>query len=375
MKNRKSGFTLSEVLISFAIIGVIIAFTMPAFKTAKASYAATGYFAYKNLQSMVINLFSEDLLSENGGSSDDLTQDYSPLIRCAYTYKSSSSATANDSIGYKYLLRPDEVGDPNNDMVYICPGYEDDDLLNDTDKYETFFDTSVNTKTDVSNTATVPESTSMFCRSLAEMANTVQSDCSSLYSISNSSYMISNFEPDESTPNIITTNGYRFFIAPFNKNSDYGWTVAIDLNGKDKKPNKLDTGNTSGNIPPDTVQFAVFSSGQIFPLGVLADGFYYTSTKRTIRYINAAIKVSQSDSTDENLARGKVYLDGTDYSTTPVTMDYRTAYCTSKQASEYSEYSSYCNSSVSEVCPGGGGEDTYDSCTLDLIKPLFRYGL
>ena len=49
MKKYKFGFTLSEVLIAMAVIGVVLALSVNAIKTARASYTALAYFAHKNI--------------------------------------------------------------------------------------------------------------------------------------------------------------------------------------------------------------------------------------------------------------------------------------------------------------------------------------
>lgn len=58
MKRKHNAFTLSEVLISLAVIGVIMCFYIPVKKTVDNLYTTLGYFAYNN-----VNLMARQLIT------------------------------------------------------------------------------------------------------------------------------------------------------------------------------------------------------------------------------------------------------------------------------------------------------------------------
>ena len=53
MRKNKYGFTLGEVLVSLAIIGIIMALAAHTIKLAKSSYTAVTYHAYNNVAAIV----------------------------------------------------------------------------------------------------------------------------------------------------------------------------------------------------------------------------------------------------------------------------------------------------------------------------------
>ena len=61
----KFGFTLAEVLVALAVIGVIMALSVHSIKIVKSSYTALTYFAHKNVVNMVGVLNSGDSPFEN----------------------------------------------------------------------------------------------------------------------------------------------------------------------------------------------------------------------------------------------------------------------------------------------------------------------
>ena len=64
MKINKKGFTLGEVLVCIMIIGIIMALSMQSIKMVKSSYTSLTYFALKNVQDLVGEIYSGETLKQ-----------------------------------------------------------------------------------------------------------------------------------------------------------------------------------------------------------------------------------------------------------------------------------------------------------------------
>lgn len=349
MKNKKFGFTLSEVLVSVAIIGVIMAISVNSIKIVKASYTSLTYFAFKNVQNMVGIVNSGD--SPYGKLKDkDDTELPSMIAQC----KNSKGQVVQ--------------------------------ILKSDSEYEGY-----GIKSCSSRAADSGEEKNLFCKSLIAISNTSgKTNCENLASVEmkGTEPVISNI--DYSKPNFVTTNGQRFYISKWMSNasvsSDYGFRlIAVDLNGT-SRPNKMEPDGTG--TPPDIVTFMVLDNGEVLPLGIAADninlpngrvimylnskvkGYYYTyDPNRTINVASECTKKINGN-TQKTCNYAIVPLqneDGTSF------FSYREAYC--KATGDRSiAYENYCKDiTPSTLCPPSNSSQVFDLCLTTNIKPMFRY--
>lgn len=368
MKKYKYGFTLSEILLALVIVGVILAFAVTTLKALKASYTPLAYFANNNVNSMVRVLFSEDMVKKN-------------ITYC-------------------------ETSDENIATILMPDGYNASDKLSKcSELHSTMGDGGY----------------SAVCESLVSIVNRSGSyNCSNLSSVKYDSDYFN--EPyididDWNNPTFIATNGHRYYLSKSIYSSthvspEYGFRIlAVDLNGT-RMPNYVRK-DGKGTLPPDIVQFLIMDNGDVYPIGPAADNLVLTDKKKkeiTVRYMSSSIKgycrrgsnrsdcagvISSSAVVPE---RCKVSKNNTDQSkcgfvdTGNVNMTYRQGYCASLGVSANTgnlSYPSYCNRvnlACSEdsspwycgfmiKCPPTGYSNGYDSCTLENIKPIFRFNL
>jgi len=81
---NKSGFTLIEILVVVAIIGLLAALLLPAFAAAREKARASSCLSNLHQVGLAIQLYaqdSDDKTPANGGSFSGLIQDSAPLIR------------------------------------------------------------------------------------------------------------------------------------------------------------------------------------------------------------------------------------------------------------------------------------------------------
>ncbi len=362
MKRNKKGFTLGEVLICIAIIGVIMALSVNAIKIVRQSYTSLTYFAFKNLQDAVGVLYSGvQLLSEDNTNhlekavTNCRRDDYVTIsvlksdsqidgIACSQRAVEEENADSNDGLFCRNLAAASNTSGDINCSTFATVGYQDREV-------------------------TVGDS---------ETSTTYQEPYISAY--------------DYDSPNFITANGQRFYISNWTYNSDYvsdtyGFRlVAIDLNSK-SDPNVMQ--QTEEGAPlPDIVTFMVLDNGEVFPLGVAADNL--TEDGRVFRYLNAKIKgyyYNYYEGRDENVIPSECTVKDGDneiktcnYAVVYVQNDegtsffsYREAYCSRRSDTELA-YPNYCAGiPLSEYCPPNISENSFDLCLPYIVKPLFRY--
>jgi prepilin-type N-terminal cleavage/methylation domain-containing protein len=352
MKKNKSGFTLSEVLVSMVIIGVIMAISANSIKIVKTSYTSLAYFAYNNIVNMVGVLNSgEKVIQDNGGTLPSL------ISQC----RSSNGKVVQ-------VLKTD------NEY------YNDNGVL------------SCSARKDIED-----ETSNLFCNAMVSMANTSgKTDCNNLYSVlyNGTEPYISDLNVDK--PNFIATNGQRYYISKwqFNDNvsDEYGFRlIAVDLNSS-SRPNST---TKQGGLPPDIITFLILDNGEVFPLGVAADNITI-SGNRVIKYLNSKVKgyyYEYNSARTENVASectkkiNGVTTNVCNYAIVPLQNEngatingkktsffsFRQAYCTALGGNS-TVYENYCTGiSASELCPPTTNSQGFDLCLATNVKPMFRY--
>lgn len=349
MKNKKVGFTLSEVLVSVVIIGVIMAISVNSIKIVKASYTSLAYFAFQNVQNMVGVLNSGD--SPYGKLKDKDDEELPSMI-----------AQCRNSKGkVVQVLKSDK-------------------------EYEGYGIANCSSRQNVTG-----EAKNLFCKSLLSIANiSGKTNCENLASVEMKGNEPAIANLDYNKPSFIATNGQRYYISQWTMNpnvsSDFGFRlIAVDLNGT-SKPNKM--GNDRSSLPPDIVTFMVLDNGEVLPLGVAADNIYLANG-RVIMYLNSKVKgyyYTFNESRTENVApdcttkiKG-VAQKTCNYAVVPLKNEkgtsffsYRQAYCTAT-GDEDVAYKNYCvGIGQSELCPPSDDEHVFDLCLPSNVKPMFRY--
>ncbi len=365
MKLNKSGFTLGEVLICVAIIGIIMALSVRALKIVRSSYTALTYYAFNTVRDAVGELYSgdklDDALLDNDGKKLE-----SAIMACQGT---------NGIM--RIILKPD--GAPNK---YISCN----DLFSKKEQ---------GTKKNI------------FCKSIVSMANTVgKTDCENLKDSTINSDTKEPYIQNFGEPNFITTNGMRYYISKWDYNTqvskDYGYRlVSIDLNGS-SRPNMSE--RQTNNQIPDIVTFLVLDNGEVLPIGIAADNTKSKGNGKTITYINSKVKgyyygnakdrkegvpedchVKTKDGTMQicNYAvsylqnpQGKELKNGIKMSF----FSYRQAYCS---VTNEPVLTNYCNGIEKlDICPPSDlpitndkSKQPADLCLIENIKPMFRYNL
>lgn len=351
MKQNKKGFTLAEVLICMVIIGFIIGMSMTSLKIIKSSYTALTYFAFKNIQDMVGELYSgsvplEDLLDEHGAK-----MPY-PVTKCI-------KSNPNGSVIISVLQSDYEYGE-NMQGLPLC-----------------------NQRTQVKD-----NQSNIFCHAVAAISNVAgKVNCDILQTIGydsakNEPY-IANLRKD--MPSFRTTNGQIYYISQwdFNRNisETYGYRlIAVDLNST-SRPNLYDEDAFGKNVP-DIVTFMVMDNGEVFPLGVAADNVS-TSDGKKYKYLTSQVKgyyygydKDRKDSVPSECTKWGTCnfavvpiknIDGSSFFT------YRQAYCNAI-GGRYNEYKNYCKGiNPNTLCPPSSAEQSFDMCRVENIKPMFRY--
>lgn len=383
MKRHNNGFTLSEILISMAIIGVILAISINAIKLVKASYTALAYFAHRNIVNMVGVLYSGTITSSETTRGGDITDEDGKFIRRGIV---TSQKLGVDSLIYddgttKEALQP---------MVTRCvnsKGKIVNVLKNDDEKYSSTVSCSARNN--------IAPGTNLFCKSLVALTNnagTTRCDNAHLPAPSAGSEGDPTMSiPNLNEPNFTLTNGMRFYISSWSKNTnvsnDYGYRlITVDLNGKEKP-------NNENSVPTDLVTFLILDNGEVYPLGAAADNL--TQNGKKIQYINARVKgyyYAYKNANNEVISRtttplecsnqkidkykcnfGVVQLKNDNEVKTTTTFSYREALCTAKKNLGIG-YEKYCLlQSQSSLCPPSEDAKKFDMCSVETIKPMFRY--
>lgn len=351
MKRNKKGFTLGEVLISVAVVGIIMAISVPTTKIVKTSYTSLCYFAFNNVQNIVRELFA-------GETTMDAT---SAVMLC----KKNVVVNSNNIGATTYVLKPDNIDKPTT--IPNCSALTNDKGINSV------------------------------CKQMAGMLNTsgkIRCNDNDLYSVSlasNDEPYISNLNP--LNPNFITTNGHRYYLTGRNfhnkVSTEFGYRLlAVDLNGK-RPPNETKT--SSKRNPPDIVTFLIMDSGEVFPLGAAADNAQVSGGK-TALYLNAKVKgyyfqyldnrtngvpeecTLKTSSGNKQLCNYAVVhaqnSQGLSF------FSYREAYCNTLGNGETPAYINYCTGiTKNPKCPPSTDPKKFDLCRVENVKPSFRYSL
>lgn len=367
MKINKKGFTLSEVLIAIAIIGVVMALSVQSLKVLRSSYSSLTYFALKNVKNIV---------QEASNGSDTM---HGEFLNTTTFCRKDGKITA--------ILNPDK-DIPINSIQESCDSREMYGANN-----------------------------AHFCRYVASIMNLAEEpNCNynDLFNVSISStnepFLITEEVGKFSNvrPTLMTTNGQKYYLSKHTFNdvvsSYYGFRLlAVDLNGK-SKPNISDVAHS--NKVPDIVTFLILDNGEIFPLGVAADNIELTDG-RIVQYINAKIKgyyydgayydgevkevvrnrgdvpeacyatiKNQEESQNQLCNFATVYLrninrgDGTG-----TFFSYRQAYCGAlgDNTPTYNDYCAGVKTVEPQLCPPSDSPQKFDLCSLETVKPAFRY--
>lgn len=352
MKNNKKGFTLGEVLVCVAIIGVIMAISVQSIKIVKSSYTSLAYFSFNTIKLMTAELYAGDLPNGKLKDADGNTLP-SAITKC----KRSDGTIVN-------AIKPDNEPAQNSEIPFCSQlGQQGGSQTN------------------------------VFCNSLVAMSNTVgETNCDNFASsaMNNSTQEPYIADYDYDNPNFIATNGQRYYITGWAFNSDvspeFGYRlIGVDLNGK-SAPNMTDTESTSR--PPDIVTFMVMDNGEVYPLGVAADNLLQADN-RIVMYLNSKAKgyyysyypdrtegipqecfLQTKDGVKQTCNYAVVYLqndEGTSF------FSYREAYCKAL-GGKSSSYENYClGITPSELCPPSSNDKRFDLCQVENVKPMFRY--
>ena len=363
MRKNKKSFTLTEVLLSMAIIGFVLAMSMSTIKIVKSSYTALTYFAFKNIQNMVGETFAGSLPHESLLNKDGSRMPY-PLTRCIYEKYTDRGVAIN------VLISDYEYGESEQRGLPEC-----------------------------SARGNLQEnSTNIFCKALAGILNVSGPvNCDNLYE----SRLDDNGEPEivlsnvyeNNVPNFITTNGQRYYISYWTMNdnvsNDFGYRViAVDLNGK-SRPNTQYA--TSKNVP-DIVSFLVLDNGEVLPLGVAADnlqmgtkkvqyltsqvkGYYYSHNPNRKDHVPSECFKKINGETKQYCNYAVVYLTQKNEDDKEVSFfTYREAYCNALGYSRYPTFRRYCSGvTKTPFCPPSNDSQKFDLCKVENVKPLFRY--
>ncbi len=421
MKRNKLNFTMTELLVCFTIVGIIMAMSVQAIKAATSSYTALTYHAFNNMKILVRSMWEvsadsplvdeegnnrngDDMkitcLKRNGNPTTILKPDFEGEITCEHPEDSTAGCT--------YPGRGGEGVRQKNGIPYCNP--------NNVDK----------------TWPVDPVGNFNFCDRFAAMANTAGDiDCDNLHNIGYTSNSIDGYDDvpyilgkgrseifDPDSPNFTTTNGQRYYISKryeeaSDVSEDFGFRlIAVDLNGT-RRPNILspregetDTANRDSQKLPDIVTFMIMDNGVIFPLGVagnnkrVGDGF--------VNYLNTRVRgYNYSDfgeDAEKALDAKCLFEDGQGdcryllnyiensqagnlVGGTGTVGSYRYKFCQSG-TSDRSLYPNYCPDGfdTADGCPGNNNgcvrdddgnlpEGCYDECYADPIKPLFRFNL
>lgn len=374
MRKNKLGFTLGEVLVCMAIIGIIMALAAHTIKLAKSSYTAVTYHAFNNVNMMVGELIGGErnaFDSSNNklsvattscmrGNSGMIATILAPDYRSKYTTPQCSVAGNKDENGGDGSFEPLFC----KNIVYFSNTAGKTRCDRESDYLEVEFDETRN------EPRIKPES----------------------------------MEEKWETPNFIATNGYRYYISKWAYNADvsetYGFRImAVDLNATNG-PNQLEY-DPDTEVLPDIVQFLILDNGEVYPIGVAGSNVNVgTSTDpRTVLYLNARVKgYNYNDDTSRtNNIPSSCIVKNTDGSTEKICnfavlylqlsadnsfFSYKEALCGAYEGTSNLTYTNYCtkyDGSIqyerSKLCPPSTETQRVDECSVKLVKPVFRYNM
>lgn len=361
MKTIKKAFTLAEVLVSMAIIGVVMAVSVQTIKIVQASYTSLAFFEFNNIKAIA----GEAIGGNSGSTPKDAKGNY--VSDVSVRKGSRMVITSNNSTFCKYVTAISNVAkQKRQDGLDLCDE-------------GTLFDVEI-----IDNEPTFKD--------------------------------FDELEPEDKEPTFITNSGKFYYlskwIGPKSEDStkgvsdNYGYRLlAVDLNGK-KRPNLMET--YENRKIPDIVKFMIMDNGEIFPLGVAADNLQVsqiTEEHKKVIYIMANVKgyyfTSKAGRSEDvipaDCKRQIADKDGKptgtkqcDFAVVNVTnpfspdnpeaiiFSYRQAYCLAL-GNRSSEFTNYCNSATvsgsDNYCPPSSSDQAFDECRVRNIKPAFRYNL
>ena len=418
MKRNKLNFTMTELLVCFTIVGIIMAMSVQAIKAATSSYTALNYHAFNNMKILVRSMWevtADSPLTFNNGKSGDDSLVY---IKCERDTSNSPTKILKPDVDDNILCNGNDCvgnGFINDETGSWIGGAVPGDSNSDIPKCNSNF--------------TINDNNYNFCQRFAAMANVagdVRCNARELLSVAYTDSSIDGYEDvpyinnlDPDNPNFTTTNGQRYYISGHvNANekvsNDFGFRlIAVDLNGT-RRPNILsprnnETGDNNSHKLPDIVTFMILDNGVIFPLGVagnnkrVGDGFvnYLNTRVRGYNYsdfgedaekaLDAKCLFEDGQGACRYLLR---YIEnqggaGALVGGTGTVGSYRYKFCQSGN-SDVNFYDAYCDAfgdnPVAPGCPGNSAGCTrdedgnlpnncYDECYADPIKPLFRFNL
>ena len=328
MKKFK-GFTLSEVMISLTIIGVIMMFYIPVHKTVTQQYTTLGFAAFESL-----NAVSKELMS---GHSVEEGSDH---------------------------ISSTEV-DENGRLIFNT---------NDSAFCKNFFD--------LMNSVGNPNCTSFLGVSKPTVTNPLTYKLASINPDSPNGYTTNGhryyFSSHQAQDNEIST--------------DYGYRIiGIDITGK-KKPNTPDPYPAVPNgRPADLIYFIILDDGRVFPIGVAATNRNYINTRMDAYFydqmpdgVPKATGCKNYGTPWEYQNNQKIENPSPTASTGECTFGiassvfsgqttygYQTGYCLKYgDTTDFKGYDCAANSIAQDTYCAEGGQAT--ECHIKIIKPLYR---
>lgn len=366
MRKNKFGFTLGEVLVSLAVVGIIMALAAHTIKLAKSSYTAVTYHAFNNVNMIVGELKTGERIAL------DKNKKKLPLAHMQCRTSENGSITTILAPDYrthtiplcKYAGNPDQNGGQGVEDMLFCQNT----VYFANTKGKTFCDENHLSGVDFDKTTNEPK---------INIGNWAE-------------------------PNFIATNGYRYYFSKwYYFNDEYGVVsdtygfriVAVDINGTNG-PNTTEY-DAKTEILPDIVQFLVLDNGEVYPIGPAGSNLKVKD--KIVTYLNTRIKgynYRHDDTRTENVSSSCLQrnADGSmsrtcnfavlylQLSASESFFSYKEALCGAYEGTDSLTYTEYCKDSSgnikypkSELCPPSSHEKRVDECNVKIIKPVFRY--
>ena len=362
MRKNKFGFTLGEVLVSLAVIGIIMALAAHTIKLAKSSYTAVTYHAFNNVN-MIVGVLK-------GGERIALNESKQELPLAQMLCRAGNNGLITN------ILAPDY----RSNTVPLCK------------------DAGNPEKNGGNGTADM-----LFCQNIIYFSNTKGRTYCDEDHLSGVDFDKNINEPKINIarweePNFIATNGYRYYFSKwYYFNDEYGVVsdtygfriVAVDINGTNG-PNTTEFDSRT-EVLPDIVQFLVLDNGEVYPIGAAANnlkvkdktviylntrvkGYYFRSDDtRTENTSSSCIQKNSDGSLSQTCNFGVLYSQN---SKGDSFFSYKEAYCYAL-GSQLPAYVSYCDKypydASTNLCPPSTNAKRFDECSIKVVKPAFRY--
>ena len=366
MRKNKFGFTLGEVLVSLAVVGIIMALAAHTIKLAKSSYTAVTYHAFNNVNMIVGELKTGERIALNK------SKERLPLALMQCRTSMSGGTTTILAPDYRSYAAPlcFEAGNPSANG-----GSGTADMLFCQNTIY-FANTKGTTRCEYKDHLDVEFDSSMNEPKIKKESMTAK----------------------WATPNFVAMNGYRYYFSKWyympEVSDTYGFRiVAVDVNGTNG-PNTTEY-DAKTEILPDIVQFLVLDNGEVYPIGPAGSNLKVKD--KIVTYLNTRIKgynYRHDDTRTENVSSSCLQrnADGSmsrtcnfavlylQLSASESFFSYKEALCGAYEGTESLTYTEYCKDSSgnikypkSELCPPSSHEKRVDECNVKIIKPVFRY--